>query len=71
MEIVGINEENIKQISSIKNEDSWVLDYRLNSYKNFCNLGMPSYGPDYRVNFDEVIYYKSSDEKEIKSSWDP
>ena len=70
MEIVGINVENIKQISSIKNEDNWVLDYRLNSYSNFCDIGMPSYGPDYKINFDDVIYYKSNPDSKIKNNWD-
>ena len=35
MEIIGINEENVKAISDKKNEDDWVLKYRLDSYKKF------------------------------------
>ena len=30
MEIVGLNEENVKKISKIKKEDEWVRDFRLN-----------------------------------------
>ncbi len=70
MEIVGINEDKIKQISSFKNEDAWILDYRLKSFNNFCNLDMPNFGPNYDLDFDKIIYYKSSEEKEIKNSWD-
>ena len=69
MEIVGINEDNIKEISKIKNEDSWILDYRLKSFNNFCNLDMPNFGPGYELDFDKVIYYKSNDDKDIKSNW--
>lgn len=69
MEIVGINEEKIKEISKIKQEEEWVLNYRIDSYKKFCNLEMPSYGPSYDIDFDKIIYYKSSDEK-IENSWD-
>ena len=69
MEIVGINEEKIKEISKIKNEDNWILQYRIDSYKKFCNLEMPSYGPSYEIDFDKIIYYKSKDEK-IENSWD-
>ena len=29
MEIVGLSEEKVKKISEIKNENDWVLDYRL------------------------------------------
>ena len=46
MEIIGINEENVKAISDKKNEDDWVLKYRLDSYKKFENLDMPSFGPE-------------------------
>ena len=70
MEIVGINENNIRDISSIKDEDSWVLDYRLDSFKNFCDLDMPEFGPKYEIDFEKVIYYKSSSDKEIKNSWE-
>ena len=69
MEIVGINEEKIKRISEIKQEDNWIFQYRIDSYKKFCNLEMPSYGPTYDIDFDKIIYYKSKDEK-IENSWD-
>lgn len=70
MEIVGINEEHIKEISQFKEEDDWVLNYRLKSFKNFCSLDMPDFGPKYDLDFDKVIYYKSSEDKDIKSNWD-
>ena len=68
MEIVGLNEENIKKISEIKPEEQWVLDYRLNSYKIFKELDMPNYGPSYELDFDKVIYYKNEDNK-LNSNW--
>ena len=69
MEIVGLNKENILKISEIKEEDSWVKDYRLKSYKNFCNLDMPSFGPKFNIDFDKIIYYKNDGEK-IENNWD-
>ena len=70
MEIKGLNEENIRKISSIKEEDSWILDFRLNSYKSFLEQEMPKFGPKYDLDFDKVIYYKTLDEKEkLNSSW--
>ena len=68
MEIVGLNEENIKKISEIKHEEQWVLDYRLNSYKIFKELDMPNYGPSYELDFDKVIYYKNEDNR-LNSNW--
>ena len=61
MEILGINQEKIGEISKFKQEDKWVLDYRIDSYKKFCNLEMPSFGPSYDIDFDKIIYYKSND----------
>ena len=70
MEIKGLNEENIRNISKIKEEDSWVLDFRLKSYKSFLEQEMPKFGPKYDLDFDKVIYYKNLDEKEkLNSSW--
>ena len=33
MEIVGLSEASVRKISEIKDEESWVLDYRLNGYR--------------------------------------
>ena len=38
MEIVGINREKVSNISNIKQEDEWILKYRLDSYNKFCNF---------------------------------
>ena len=69
MEIIGINEEKIDEISKHKKEASWIRDYRQKSYKLFKELPMPSFGPDYEIDFDKIVYYKSSDNG-IKSNWD-
>jgi len=70
MEIKGLNEENIRKISEIKSEEDWVLDFRLKSYKSFLEQDMPKFGPKFDLNFDNVIYYKTMDEKEkLNSSW--
>lgn len=69
MEIVGLNENNIKKISKIKHEEQWVLDFRLKSYELFKKLDMPNFGPKVDLDFDKVIYYKSG-EKGLNSNWD-
>lgn len=68
MEIVGINSEKVKEISGIKQEDQWILDYRLQSYDYFKQLDMPSFGPKPDLDFSKIIYYKT-EEKEIKNDW--
>lgn len=69
LEIVGLDIDKIKQISSIKNEDSSILDYRLKSYELFKKIAYPSYGPQYDIDFDKVIYYKTNDSGSIKNDW--
>ena len=69
MEIIGLNEENIKKISEIKHEEQDVLDFRLKSYELFKKLDMPNFGPKFSLDFDKVIYYKSR-ENGINTNWD-
>ena len=54
----GISVDVIKTISAIKHEDQRMLDFRLNSFKQFLKLKLPIWGPDLsQVNFDEIYYY--------------
>lgn len=70
MEIVGLSEASVRNISAIKGEDSWVLDYRLNGYRSFVSQDMPKFGPEINLNFDDVIYYKSNDaDKKLENNW--
>ena len=70
MEIVGLSEASVRKISEIKDEESWVLDYRLNGYRSFVSQDMPKFGPEINLNFDDVIYYKSNDaDKRLENNW--
>ncbi|MEK6941603.1 MAG: LAGLIDADG family homing endonuclease, partial [archaeon] len=52
-----------KQISSVKKEPEWMLEYRLNALNVFNKLPMPKWGADLSaINFDEIIYYMKSSE---------
>ena len=68
MEIKGLSEEHIKEISKIKEEDPWVLDFRLKSYELFNKQDMPNFGPKFDLDFDKVIYYKTK-ENELNNNW--
>ena len=70
MEIVGLDENKVKKISEIKNEDALVLEYRLKGYESFIKQNMPSFGPKIDLDFNKVIYYKNNDvDKEIENDW--
>ena len=66
MEITGL--DNIEKISKIKDEEQWILDFRLKSFELFNKLDMPDFGPKFDLDFDKVIYYKSR-EQGMNSNW--
>src|SRR5260370_16078541 len=54
----GLNETIVRQISEMKGEPSWMLDYRLKSYKHFEKRPMPTWGADLSgIDFDDIYYY--------------
>ena len=70
MEIVGINKDKVLTISSIKNEDEWVRDLRLQGYDAFSKLDMPKFGPKIELDFDNIIYYKDNlADKALTDDW--
>ena len=70
MEIKGIDREKVKTISDVKKEDSWIRDFRLDSYEKFEKIGMPEFGAKIDLDFSEIIYYKSNkQDDDIKNNW--
>ena len=67
---VGLNEDTIRFISSMKKEDKFFLDFRLKALKEFFSHLNPKFGPDLSfIDFQDYTYYtKVSDG--VKSSWD-
>ncbi|MDO4962597.1 MAG: Fe-S cluster assembly protein SufB [bacterium] len=64
----GIDRQKIIEISKIKKEPKWMLDFRLKSYEKFKELPNPSFGPELKINFDDITYYKKVGES--SKSWD-
>jgi len=66
----GINEKIIREISEIKGEPEWMLDFRLKAFRHFENTPMPTWGPDLSfIDFDSYTYYIKPSERSEKS-WD-
>ena len=68
----GLNEGIIEQISSKKQEPSWVLDLRLKAYKHWRTMKEPlwaklKYPP---VNYQDICYYSAPVKKKKLSSLD-
>ena len=65
---IGLNEDIIRQISKLKNEPEWMLQYRLNSYKAFLKLSLPEFGPDLStLDYDTYTYFTRLANKESQS----
>ncbi len=66
----GLTEEIVREISNMKNEPEWMLNYRLKALEIFYSQPMPQWGGDLSgLNFDEITYYVKPSEATQKS-WD-
>ncbi|WP_017756320.1 Fe-S cluster assembly protein SufB [Calidifontibacillus oryziterrae] len=66
----GLTKEIVEEISKMKNEPQWMLDFRLKSLDLFYKIPMPQWGGDLsELNFDEITYYVKPSEKSERS-WD-
>jgi Fe-S cluster assembly protein SufB len=68
----GISEDIVRQISALKNEPDWMLDYRLRAYRHFLERPMPDWGPDLsEIDFDAYTYYANPlAEGDTKKRWE-
>jgi Fe-S cluster assembly protein SufB len=66
----GLDREIVEQISAMKEEPQWMLDFRLRALAHFEQRPMPKWGGDLEsLNLDEIYFYTKPIEKEGRS-WD-
>ena len=68
----GLNEDIIRQMSAMKKEPEWMLEFRLKAYKRFLRKPMPNWGGVDELNaidFDDIYYYIKPMEGQAKD-WD-
>ncbi|MFD2761500.1 Fe-S cluster assembly protein SufB [Lentibacillus juripiscarius] len=66
----GLTREIVEEISRMKEEPQWMLDYRLKALEHFYKMPMPQWGGDLsELDFDEIVYYVKPSEKTEKT-WD-
>ncbi len=63
-----LTRDDIKQISSIKEEPKWMLDYRLTAFEHFKKANNPNFGPKLEIDYDSINYYKKREE-ELTDDW--
>ena len=66
----GLTENIVREISRMKNEPEWMLEFRLKSLEQFYKKPMPQWGGDLsELDFDEITYYVKPSERSERS-WD-
>jgi Fe-S cluster assembly protein SufB len=68
----GLDENLIRQMSEMKDEPEWMLDFRLKSYKRFLAKPTPTWGGGGildTIDYDDIYYYIKPTEGQAKD-WD-
>lgn len=66
----GLDEEVVRQISEMKQEPDWMLEFRLRALKHFQQRPIPTWGADLSdLDLDDIYYYVKPTELEGKT-WD-
>ncbi|MFB1051178.1 Fe-S cluster assembly protein SufB [Paraliobacillus sp. JSM ZJ581] len=66
----GLTKKVVEEISRMKEEPQWMLDYRLKALEQFYKQPMPQWGGDLsELDFDEITYYVKPSERSERS-WD-
>lgn len=66
----GLTEDTVREISRIKHEPKFMLDFRLKSLKEFFNHHQPSFGPSLDfIDFQDYTYYTRVSDH-VASNWD-
>jgi Fe-S cluster assembly protein SufB len=66
----GLSEDVVREISALKNEPKWMLDYRLKALRLFERKPMPNWGADLGgIDFDNIKYFVRATDQQV-TSWD-
>lgn len=64
----GLDTEVVRQISAMKEEPEWMLEFRLKALDHFFERPMPTWGGDLsRMDLDNIYYYVKPTDTESKS----
>ena len=66
----GLTEEVVREISRVKEEPEWMLDFRLKSLEAYHKMPMQKWGPTLEdLDFDSIKYYQKASDKPARD-WD-
>ena len=68
----GLNEDIVRQISALKGEPEWMLNYRLEAYRKWLSMPLPEWAhlriPP--IDFQDIIYFAAPKKEADKKSMD-
>ncbi len=66
----GLSKNTVIEISKMKDEPQWMLDFRLRSFEIFMQKPMPTWGGDLSaIDFQNIYYYMKATDK-VEKNWD-
>jgi Fe-S cluster assembly protein SufB len=66
----GLSREVVEQISAMKGEPAWMLEFRLKALEHYQKRPMPTWGPDLSsLDLENIFYYVKPSQGDAKS-WD-
>src|ERR1700730_4888815 len=67
---MGLSEDVVREISRIRDEPTWMLDFRLKAFKAFEAKPVPTWGVDLSPIHFEDFYYYAQPAKETAKKWE-
>ncbi len=67
--VKGLTLTKVKEISKIKGEPKWMRDFRISSYQKFMSLNNPNFGPELKIDFKNINFYKKVTDT-ISNKWE-
>ncbi|MDK2981044.1 MAG: Fe-S cluster assembly protein SufB [Chloroflexota bacterium] len=66
----GLSADIVRQISAMKKEPEWMLEFRLKALEQFRSMPIPTWGPDLsRLDLEDLYYYVRPTDEQGKT-WD-
>ena len=61
----GLNEDVVRQISALKNEPDWLLEFRLKAFRHWTTLKQPTWGQLHlpEIDYQDISYYAAPRKK--------
>ncbi len=64
----NVSDKIVDEISNAKHEPKWMHDFRLKSFEKFLEFSNPDFGPELKIDFSTINYYKRVSDR-VHNDW--